>query len=303
MLLLFSSLSKMGIAALRGAERTPRIFRPRAPPPTPKKKQKPTSKKKNPSHSLLLLSLSLYHTHKKNILSADLKRYIVSQTNVRSLELSSDASRWCSAAAVPDWAVLGKKLGKGVSAVRAALADADAELLSKIERGEESVVVAGFELAPGEVKVVRKFAPSAEAIASMPPGAAVDGAGGDAGTGDALFVALDLSLDEDLLAEGTAREVASRVQKARKSAGLSAQDPAVAWLGGVEEEEKEEKAAAAPLPAPLAAALERQAVLLKAAIGGEWRELRDLPSGTEELIREEHSLPAGRFELVLTRGQ
>ena len=189
------------------------------------------------------------------------------------------------------------------AALRAALADADAELLSKIERGEESVVVAGFELAPGEVKVVRKFAPSAEAIASMPPGAAVDGAGGDAGTGDALFVALDLSLDEDLLAEGTAREVASRVQSARKSAGLSAQDPAVAWLGGVEEEEKEEKAAAAPLPAPLAAALERQAVLLKAAIGGEWRELRDLPSGTEELIREEHSLPAGRFELVLTRGQ
>ena len=227
-----------------------------------------------------------------NIPTADLKRYIVSQTNVRSLELTSDASKWCSATAVPDWAALGKRLGKSVSAVRAALANADAELLSRIEKGEESVTVAGFELAPGEVKVVRRFAPSEEALASMGgAGASVDGAG-DAGS--ALFVALDLSLDDGLLAEGAAREVASRVQKARKSAGLSAQDPAVAWLGGLK---------AAPLPAPLAAALEGQSVWLKAAIGGEWKSLKDLSTGAEELIREEHSLPAGKFELVLTRGE
>lgn len=237
--------------------------------------------------------------------TADLRRYIVSQTNVRSLELTSDASRWCSAAAVPDWAVLGKRLGKGVSAVRAALANADSELLAKIEGGVESVQVAGFELGPGEVKVVRKFAPSAEALsASMQPGAAVDGAG-DAGS--ALFVALDLSLDEGLLAEGAARDVASRVQKARKSAGLSAQDPAVAWLGGcvvgAEAAAGTAPSPPPPLPAPLAAALEKQAAWLKGAIGGQWRELRDLPAGTEELIREEHSLPAGKFELVLTRGE
>ena len=108
------------------------------------------------------------HLKKISLLPADLKRYIVSQTNVRSLELSSDASKWCSAAAVPDWASLGKRLGRGVSAVRAALAAAGPELLSRIEAGgEESVEVAGFELAPGEVRVVRSFAPSEEALAAL----------------------------------------------------------------------------------------------------------------------------------------
>lgn len=198
---------------------------------------------------------------------------------------------------------MGKKLGKGVSAVRAALANADADLLSKIEGGGyDSVTVAGFELAPGEVRVVRKFSPSEEALAGAGPGATVDGAGDGA-----LFVALDLSLDDDLLAEGAAREVASRMQKARKAAGLSAQDPAVAWLGGLGGgggggggEGKEE--GPPPLPAPLAAALGKQAAWLSSAIGGDWKELKDLPQGTEELIREAHSLPAGKFELVLTRG-
>ena len=203
---------------------------------------------------------------------------------------------------MPDWASLGKKLGKGVSAVRAALASADASLLDRIEAGTESVTVAGFELAPGEVKVVRKFAPSKEALAGMKPDSVVDGAGDGA-----LFVALDLSLDEDLLAEGAAREVASRVQRARKTAGLSAEDPAVAWLGGIGGKEgKEEEAGGgagkeAPLPAALAAALEKQAPWLKGAIGGEWKSLEGLPAGTPELIREQHSLPAGKFELVLTR--
>ena len=192
--------------------------------------------------------------------------------------------------------------------MRAALAAADADLLSKIERGDESVTVAGFELAPGEVKVVRSFAPSAEALEAMGGG---PGGGGGAsastvdGAGDAsgLFVALDLSLDADLLAEGAAREVASRVQKARKTAGLSAQDPAVAWLGGAASGGKEEGKGERALPAALAAALEGQAAWLRGALGGEWRALGELPAGAEELVREEHSLPAGKFELVLTRGE
>lgn len=205
---------------------------------------------------------------------------------------------------------MGKKLGKGVSAVRAALADADAELLSKIEKGSEPVTVAGFELLPGEVRVVRKFAPSPEAIDELRGGggdgggkkkegkkAEVDGAGDGA-----LFVALDLSLDDSgLLSEGLAREVASRVQKARKSAGLSAHDPAVAWLGGTGEEGNK----AGALPEALAAALREQAPWLSSALGefSAWRELSGLPAGTEELLREEHSVPAaGKFVLVLTRG-
>lgn len=277
---------------------------------TAKEKGKKKSKKK--THFFTFFPPKS-HTHTQKNRTADLKRYIVSQTNVRTLVLTSDASRWCSAAAVPDWASLGKKLGKGVSAVRAALADADAELLSKIERGEESVTVAGFELSPGEVRVVRKFSPSAEAIEELgnseargnSVGVDVDGAGDGA-----LFVALDVSLDGDLVSEGVARDVASRVQKARKSAGLSAQDPAVAWLGGAAEGEGGGggkggggAAAALPLPEALASALREQSSWLSSALGESgWRELRDLPSGAEELIREEHSIPAGKFVLVLTRG-
>jgi isoleucyl-tRNA synthetase len=45
-------------------------------------------------------------------------------------------------------------------------------------------------------------------------------------------VALDLKIDEDLRAEGQAREIVHAVQNARKAAGLEVEDRIELWLTG-----------------------------------------------------------------------
>ena len=88
-----------------------------------------------------------------------------------------------------------------------------------MERGK-SVVIAGEEIRPDEIKVLREF--------KLPEGVA-PGELDAAGDGEVLVV-LDLASDDSLLAAGTAREVVNRVQKLRKKAGLSVGDPIQVFL-------------------------------------------------------------------------
>ena len=240
-----------------------------------------------------LRSLTLIHRDRATLarLTPDLVAYIRSEANVGAVALSEDVGAWTAGRAVPDWATLGSRLGSKMGAVAGALKNADAALLAAIEAGEP-ITVAGVDLGPADVSVARTFV--------RPAGdAAVDGAG-DPATG--LFIALDLEVDADLAAAGTAREVAGRVQKARKAAGLVAGEAVEVWLGGGGGGGEAAVApGAASLPPALAAALEAQAGWVAATLGGAPRPLADLPAGRYELIREEHSLGAGDFVLVLSR--
>jgi isoleucyl-tRNA synthetase len=215
------------------------------------------------------------------LLTPDLRRYILAEANVRELEASTDVKAWCATRLVPDWPALGKRLGRALPAVKRALADADGDLVASIERGE-AVTVGGVELEAGAIKVQRSFAPT-----PPPDKARLDGDG----DGD-LFVALDLTVDADLAAAGTARDVATRVQKARKTAGLVAGEPVRVWLGGV---------GGGALPAALADALAAQADWVAASLGAPPRGLADLPAGADEMLRETHAVGGAEFELVLTR--
>ena len=253
-----------------------------------------------------LRSLTLIHRDPAALggLTPDLRAYIASEANVGAVDLSSDVGAWTAGRAVPDWAALGVRLGPAMGSVAAGLKAADDAMLAAIEAGEP-VTVAGVELGPGDVSVARTFVrpkagtgggggdgkegASAPASSSSPP--PPDGAG-DPATG--LFIALDLAINEDLAAAGTAREVAGRVQKARKAAGLVAGEPVEVWLGGGDP-------ASTPLPPALAAALEAQAGWVAAALGGAPRALADLPAGRAELVREAHTTGAGDFVLVLSR--
>ena len=49
-----------------------------------------------------------------------------------------------------------------------------------------------------------------------------------------LCVGLDVNLDEELVREGTAREVVNRVQNMRKAAGLEVSDRIRLWIAGSE---------------------------------------------------------------------
>ena len=47
------------------------------------------------------------------VLTGELREYVTSELNVRELETCADPQRYASVRAEPDWAALGKKLGKG----------------------------------------------------------------------------------------------------------------------------------------------------------------------------------------------
>jgi len=236
-----------------------------------------------------LATLTLIHADPAAlaVLTPDLRAYIQAEANVGAVAESGDVGCWTSGRAVPDWAVLGSRLGPSMGRVAAGLKAADAALLASIEAGH-AITVAGVDLGPADVSVVRTFV--------RPGGEGAPDGAGDPGTG--LFIALDLAVDEALAEAGTAREVATRVQKARKSAGLVAGEAVEVWLGGGA---LHQAGAAPPLPPALAAALEAQAGWVAATLGGVPKALADLPAGRDELIREEHSLGAGDFVLVLSR--
>jgi isoleucyl-tRNA synthetase len=159
-------------------------------------------------------------------LSSQLAEYVTEEVNALSLQVSADVASFCSLRCEPKWAVLGKRLGKAMSAVAAGVKDLSAEAIGEMER-TGSITVAGHTLALEDVTIVREFKkPSEEASATV-----LDAAG----DGDVLVV-LDLTLDSDLADAGTARECVARVQKARKAAGLAPSDGVHVTLGVIDAE-------------------------------------------------------------------
>ncbi len=111
----------------------------------------------------------------------------------------------------PDLPALGPKLGKELGTVRAALAAGEFE---ELEGGRFRV--AGHELEPDEV-LVERGGKEGWAVAS----------------GDGVTVALDLTLDDELLLEGDAYDLIHRVNTLRKEQGFDVTDRIV--LSGVDE--------------------------------------------------------------------
>jgi isoleucyl-tRNA synthetase len=121
----------------------------------------------------------------------------------------------------PNFRALGPRLGKNVQAAKKALEGADGSALyAELSRtGKVSIAIEGerYELGPEEIQV------SAEAA----PGFAAE-------TGRVGVVVLHTTLTEALIDEGLLREVASRVQAARKDLGLEFTARIKLWIDGSE---------------------------------------------------------------------
>lgn len=155
-------------------------------------------------------------------LSSQLAEYVTEEVNSLALHVSSDVAGFCTLRCEPNWAALGKRLGKAMGAVAAAVKTLSADAIGQLE-AQGSLEVAGHRLALEDVTIVREFkkpAPGAGDTTTV-----IDAAG----DGDVLIV-LDLTLDEGLADAGTARECVARVQKARKAAGLAPTDAVVITL-------------------------------------------------------------------------
>lgn len=140
-------------------------------------------------------------------LSPEVLTEIAEELNVRAVEDVDSLSGLISWTVVPNFRALGPRLGSQVNEVKSALAAADGSQLRRALDAEGWVEVAGHRLGPDDVEV------RAERHA--------DFALAQEGT---WAVALDLELDDDLRAEGAAREMVRALNDLRKSLRLDLSD-------------------------------------------------------------------------------
>ena len=145
--------------------------------------------------------------HPDTGLSEEVQAEVMAELNVKALEDVETLSDLMTWTVVPNFRVLGPRLGKRVNDVKAALAEADGSELRRALDSQGWVEVAGERLGPDDVEV----------RADRHEDFALAQEGGWA-------VALDLELDDDLRAEGLAREVARDLNDLRKQRGLALSD-------------------------------------------------------------------------------
>ncbi len=128
------------------------------------------------------------------------------ELNVREVRFSADAGRFVRFKVKPDFKALGARLGKDMKAVAAAIAAMDGGAVHA-------------RLAAGTLEVGGHALTKADVLTQVEP---LDGF---RATGSAVaVVALHADLDDDLRAEGLAREVVSKVQGMRKQLELDYAD-------------------------------------------------------------------------------
>ena len=132
---------------------------------------------------------------------------IRSELNVRLLEEIDTLSGLMGWQVLPNFRILGPRLGSSVNEVKAALASADGSAIKAALDAHGSVEIAGVTLDASEVEV-RAERHEAFALAEE----------------SGWAVALDLEIDDDLRAEGVAREVVRSLNDLRKSSGFEIAD-------------------------------------------------------------------------------
>jgi isoleucyl-tRNA synthetase len=131
---------------------------------------------------------------------------IANELNVRRVAASPDNAGLVDMSAKADFRRLGPRLGGEMNKVAAGISALGSEDISRLLAGE-TLSVDGQELVAEDVIVTR----------TPRPGTVVE-------TDGELAVALNTELDADLIAEGRARDFVSRVQSARRQAGLDVSD-------------------------------------------------------------------------------
>jgi isoleucyl-tRNA synthetase len=149
--------------------------------------------------------------HQHQSLLEGLEPIIFEELNVKELEYVENISNYVDFVLKPNFPILGPMLGKKMGAFQKALRAADAtELGLKLRAGENHQLMVEdemVELTPElvEIQVLAKDQFQVQ-------------------TQDSLFVILDTKLDDELRAEGYAREFISRIQQLRKQSDFEVAD-------------------------------------------------------------------------------
>ncbi|MEM9819571.1 MAG: isoleucine--tRNA ligase [Bacteroidota bacterium] len=144
------------------------------------------------------------------------KDLILSEVNVKELEYITDTSGIIKKGIKPNFKTLGRRLGKNMNAAAQVINGFGQEYIAAI------VKAGGYQLTIGEEQfdlTLEDFEITTQDI----PGWLVASDG-------PLTVAMDITLTDQLLAEGTARELINRIQNLRKSKDFNVTDKIVVTL-------------------------------------------------------------------------
>jgi isoleucyl-tRNA synthetase len=144
----------------------------------------------------------------KNI--SHVKDLILSEVNVKELEILAEDNAVLVKSIKPNFKTIGPKYGKLMKAISQLVATFGQEEIASIEKNQ------GWQ-GTIENDAVHLDLVDFEIVAQDIPGWLVATEGG-------LTVALDITLTDELRAEGIAREVVNRVQNLRKDSGLDVTD-------------------------------------------------------------------------------
>jgi isoleucyl-tRNA synthetase len=144
------------------------------------------------------------------------KDLILSEINVKEIEYITDASGLLKKGAKANFKTLGAKLGKDMKAAADLIAAFTNEEINALEKsGQHAVQIAGtdYVLTPDDLIVTTEDLPGWKVA-------------NDAG----LTVALDVTMTDQLLAEGTARDLVNRIQNVRKEQNFQVTDRIIVTL-------------------------------------------------------------------------
>ena len=147
-------------------------------------------------------------------LQGELRDYVVEELNVRQLDVCSDPMQYATVKAEPNFAALGKRLGKAMGQVSKAIKNMTQDDIILFQK-TGSFSAEGHTLGAEDISIKHEF--------RVPDGYAKEDLDAASGEEDVMVV-MELKVDQALLDAGAAREFVNRVQKLRKSAGLQPSD-------------------------------------------------------------------------------
>lgn len=203
---------------------------------------------------------------------SSLSQYIEEELNVRQVVCTLDEQKcgvkWQLTA---DYAVLGRKLRKDLGKVKAALPNLSSEEAKEFSRSGK-IQVAGVELVEGDLV--------ASLSVDTPP-QAEGGSDYESHTDGDVVVMMDCLVRPEYIDEALARELANKVQRARKEARLQATDDVDVYLRGDSPEAQE----------ILERLLKGQAELVVRILKKLPKDARQLPEGTLPFWENEKDKP------------
>ncbi|MBQ9834120.1 MAG: isoleucine--tRNA ligase [Bacilli bacterium] len=169
------------------------------------------------------LSKALLDGKNKELIS-DLVPLIEEELNIKEIEFVTDLNEYMNLSVKPNFKVVGKVFGPLIKEFQTKLEALDANMISTLQKGESITLEVGAEekeITPEMVDI---------RIASKE--------GFNVGMENNEFIILDTTLTEELILEGNAREIVSKVQQLRKNKDFNVADRINLYYDGNENIEK-----------------------------------------------------------------